>query len=178
MMEWASWLMIDPCSRSVESMVEAAARWASAIKRNESPRWLILLGTTGAGKTHIAKRLWKWLKSKQDFTTSGEYIARSFYWPEFVEDLRSGNAYGEFRDAMRWNYCLIDDAASERVSEFSTEKLHNLLGARVGKWTIITSNKGMSDIQNLDARIASRFLRDDSFLVDVRTKDYNLRSRL
>lgn len=76
-----------------------------------------------------------------------------------------------------WRYLILDDVASERVSEYSGEKLHNLLGARVGKWTIITSNKSMRDIAEFDTRIASRLKRDGAKIVDSRTIDFNLRKQ-
>lgn len=174
--KWAEWLRIELCGDSqLERMVDRAATWATRIRANHAPQWLVLMGNSGVGKTHVATRLWKWIKTRPDFATAGAYIPQRIYWPQFVEDLRSGEAYGRFRDMMEWNYLFLDDVASERLSEFSTEKLHNLLGARVGKWTIITSNKGMGDIARLDPRIASRFLRDGSEIVDVRTTDYNLR---
>ena len=49
-------------------MVDAAARWATAVKREESPRWLSLLGTSGTGNTHIAKRLWRCCQRPSDWT--------------------------------------------------------------------------------------------------------------
>jgi len=169
-------MKIDLCGDlKIKRMVDSAARWATSLRAFEAPHWLILLGNSGVGKTHTANRLWKWLKTRPDFSEVGAYFPDRIYWPRFVEELREGNAYGRYRDMMDWNYLLLDDVASERLSEFSTEKLHTLLGARVGKWTIITSNKGMTDIAELDPRIASRFMRDGSKIVDVRTTDYNLR---
>lgn len=158
-------------------MVNTAAQWATSVKAGAAPHWLVLLGNSGVGKTHIAKRLTKWLKTRDDWSMGASYHPRTVYWPVFVEDLRSGGAYGELRDMTGWRYLILDDVASERVSEYSGEKLHNLLGARVGKWTIITSNKSMRDIAEFDTRIASRLKRDGAKIVDSRTIDFNLRKQ-
>ena len=37
---WAEWLGIEVVDDEVKRMVDAAARWATAVKRGESPRWL------------------------------------------------------------------------------------------------------------------------------------------
>ena len=173
---WADWFGLNLCEDlQVEKLVNTSAQWAKELKASTQPHWLVILGNSGVGKTHVANRLWKWLKTRPDFSEAGSYWPEKVYWPQFVEDMRSGNHYERFRDMMDWNYLYLDDVASERLSEFSTEKLHNLLGARVGKWTIITSNKGMKNIADLDPRIASRFIRDDAKIADVRTTDFNLR---
>lgn len=175
---WASWLGIktfdDP---ALIEMVNQAARWATDLKAGASPHWLVLLGNSGVGKTHVAKRLWKWIQTRPDFAASGAYVPDWIYWPIFVDELRSGGSYGRLADMTHWNYLAIDDVASERVSEFSGEKLHNLLGSRVGKWTIITSNKSMRDIADFDVRIASRLERDGSKIIDARAMDYSVRRR-
>jgi len=61
------------------------------------------------------------------------------------------------------------------MTEFSTEKLHNLMGSRCGQWTIVTSNKSLEQIAQLDSRISSRMIRDGANIVEAHTLDYNLR---
>ena len=156
-------------------MVRVSAEWARDVRDGEKPRWLSLLGSSGTGKTHIAKCLWNWLSKKEDFEYRCEFIPQWIYWPKLVEDLRSGNAYNRYRDMMRWKYLVLDEVCAENQTEFSTEKLHNLLGSRVGRWTIVTSNKRAVDIAVMDRRIASRMARGGSYVVDIRTKDYSLR---
>ena len=158
-------------------MVEQAALWVRAVKNKKHPRWLILLGTSGIGKTLIADRIWRFLQREPDFHSSGDYDPVKLYWPRFVDKLRSQQSYGTLNASYVWPYTYLDDVCSESMSEFSTEKLHNVLGARCGKWTIITSNKSMEQIANLDSRISSRFIRDNSNLVEAHTIDYNLRNR-
>lgn len=157
-------------------MIDIAANWALDIKEGEKPKWLSLLGSSGCGKTHIAKRLWHWITKRPDFQGRSDYSPQYIYWPKFVEELRSGAAYNRYQDMMRWRYLVLDDVCGERETDYSTEKLHNLLGSRDGKWTLISSNKRMMDIAILDRRIASRMVRGGSLIADIRTKDYNLRT--
>ena len=173
--KWAEWFKIQLLDEEVERMVRVSAEWARDVRDGEKPRWLSLLGSSGTGKTHIAKALWNWLSKKEDFEDKAEYVPQWVYWPKLVEDLRSGSAYNRYRDMMRWKYLVLDEVCAENQTEFSTEKLHNLLGSRVGRWTIVTSNKRAVDIATLDRRIASRMARGGSYVVDIRTKDYSLR---
>lgn len=176
MRTWAEWFQINLCSdRNIEAMVEAAARWCISVKAGGKPHWLVLLGSSGIGKTLITDRVWRWLKSRPDFRTDGDYDPRKLYWPKFTQELRSGQAYGVRNAAMSWPYCYLDDICAENVTSYSGEELNALLGARVGRWTIVTSNKLMGDIGDLDCRIASRFVRDGARLVEAETIDYNLR---
>jgi DNA replication protein DnaC len=172
---WAEWFGLQLLDEEIERMVRVSAEWARDVRDGEKPRWLSLLGSSGTGKTHIAKCLWNWLSKKDDFEDKAEYVPQWIYWPKLVEDLRSGSAYNRYRDMMRWKYLVLDEVCAENQTEFSTEKLHNLLGSRVGRWTIVTSNKRAVDIATLDRRIASRMARGGSYVVDIRTKDYSLR---
>jgi DNA replication protein DnaC len=173
--QWAEWFGLKLLDEEIERMVRVSAEWGADVRDGEKPKWLSLLGSSGTGKTHIAKCLWNWLSKKPDFADKAEYVPQWIYWPKLVEDLRSGNAYNRYRDMMRWKYLVLDEICAENQTEFSTEKLHNLLGSRVGRWTIVTSNKRAVDIATLDRRIASRMARGGSYVVDIRTKDYSLR---
>ena len=60
----------------------------------------------------------------------------------------------------------------------TTKKLYNLLNAREGKFTVITANLTLEDFnQQMDARIASRLIRNGSVVVDVIAEDFNMRER-
>ena len=178
MQVWAEWFQINLCDDpAIEAMVEQAALWVRAVKNQESPRWLILLGSSGIGKTMITNRIWKYLKSRPEFRSEGDYDPVKLYWPSFIKKMRSQTGYGLFNAACVWHYTYLDDVCSENISDFSSETLHDLIGSRCGKWSIITSNKSMEQIAELDGRISSRLIRDNSNLVEAHTVDYNLRGR-
>ena len=173
---WAEWLGIEVVDDEVKRMVDAAARWATAVKREESPRWLSLLGTSGSGKTHIAKRLWRWCQRRDDFEGRNQYNPSFIYWPKFLDDMKTDmHLSAKYQDMNRWRYLCLDDVLAERQSDWTAEKINTLANVRVGKWTILTSNLSMVQIAQADNRIASRMVRNNGIVADVDTQDYNLR---
>jgi DNA replication protein DnaC len=160
---WAEWLGIETRNEhEIEQMIEACARWATLLKDGAKPCWISLLGKTGNGKTHCAKRLWKWAKqrfvwNRFDF----EFIERVIYWPALIRDLRNGLSYDLLRDVASWPVLMIDDIGAERdATGFASEQLNTLLGCRVNKWTIITSNLLLEQLGGIDSRIADRIIRE------------------
>ena len=175
---WAEWFKIELVDDNVERMVRAAAEWAIAVKAGDKPRWLSLLGSSGAGKTHLAKRLWAWLAKRPDFQGRANYLPQFVYWPKLMDDMRTdASLYSRFGDMQRWRYLVLDDVLAERQSDWTLEKINTLLGCRVGKWTILTSNLSMMGIAKTEKRIASRLIRDKGIVADIQTTDYNLRNR-
>ena len=139
------------------------ARFITAYKRGYSPRWISLLGTSGAGKTMLAKEIWR--------ICGGRFVT----WTRVANMLREGE-YRWFSDLMREHIVILDDIGSEYATPFIAAKLYEFLSERVGLWTVITCNLSLADIGNkLDVRIASRMLRGDSRVVDVEVPDFNLR---
>ena len=174
---WAKWFKIDPVDEDVERMIEAASQWALSVEHQDRPRWLSLLGNSGVGKTHVARRLWDWVRTKPNWDNKADYSPQWIYWPQYIEELRDRGNYEKFRDMARWPYLVLDDVLAERQSDWSTEKLHNLLGARDKRWTIITSNKSAGEIAQVDVRIASRMARNGSKVVYLKSKDYSFRGK-
>src|SRR6202041_1294707 len=132
---WAEWFKMqthnDP---QVEQMILRGAEFASAFKEGKQPRWMTLLGPSGIGKTHCARRLWNHLASRLNWREV-EFIQREIKWGEFVSRLRAGNAFEDFRDMMTWPVLFLDDIGVERdTTGFATEQLTVLLGCRENKW--------------------------------------------
>ena len=174
---WAKWFKIDPVDDDVERMIVAASQWALSVEHQDRPRWLSLLGNRGVGKAHVARRIWDWLRTRPNWDNKADYSPQWIYWPQYIEELRDRGNYEKFRDMARWPYLVLDDVLAERQSDWSTEKLHNLLGARDKRWTIITSNKSAGEIAQVDVRIASRMARNGSKVVYLKSKDYNFRGK-
>lgn len=155
--------------------MRACAQFGQALRASAAPRWLSLLGLTGTGKTHCAARLWEsslgrlsWLKCR--------YQPHKIYWPRFVSELRDGNSFARHRDMMDWPVLFLDDICAERdTTGFASEALNTLLGARMNKWTIITSNLLLEQIGAVDPRVADRMIRPPNLAVSVKTQSYALR---
>ncbi len=150
-------------------------RWANAFKNSEAPRWLTIMGNSGTGKTHCARRLWNYAKERSNWSKM-DFMPKVIYWPDFVQELRSGHAY-EFRNELkRWPVLFLDDIGAERdPSGFASEEMHTLLGCRMNRWTLITSNKSPDALAAIDQRIFSRIIRGPNIAVNVNTQDYSAR---
>lgn len=149
----------------LELMKTESARFITAYKRGLTPRWLSLLGTSGAGKTMLARKI-------------REVCNVTFKpWTRVCQMLRDGE-YRWFQDLIGIDFLVLDDIGSEYKTDFVVAKLYELLSCRTQKWTVITANLSLEQIgTNLDPRIASRMLRDGSVVVDVDVTDFNLRVR-
>lgn len=156
----------------LEKVLAACHRWALAFKAKESPRWLSLIGDSGTGKTHCCRRLWDYAKKQSDWSRHN-YLAKAIYWPDFVHQLRAGDTFEMRNEMKRWPVLFLDDVGAERdPSGFAAEELNTLLGCRVGRWTLLTSNLDMAGMKSIDGRIASRLIRDQNICVRVVTKDF------
>lgn len=101
------------------------------------------------------------------------------YWPSFVSDLRSGIAYERLADMLKWPVLYLDDIGAERdPNGFSAEQLNLVMGRRVGKWTILTSNLSIAQLAAIDPRIGDRIIREPgNHYVEIDTVSYGLRKR-
>lgn len=172
----AEWLKFqthqDP---QLETMVERCGSFVTAFKHGEPARWLSLLGNTGTGKTHCARRLWSALRVRSDWNRA-QFVPKEIYWPEFVSDLRGGDAFDRYRDMMRWPVLFLDDIGAERdTTGFASEQLNTLLGCRADRWTILTSNLLLNQIGKSEKRIADRIIRRPNIFIEINTKSHSLR---
>lgn len=171
--KFADWLKLKTCGDpELVKLVTACQEWATAFRNLDSPRWLSLLGVSGTGKTHCCQRLWEWSKSWPDWSHT-KYSPRKIYWPSFVQSLKAGEAFAMRDDMKSWPLLFLDDIGAERdPSGFASEELNTLLGCRVGKWTLITSNKDIEALKAVDGRISSRLIRGNNICVGLNTKDF------
>lgn len=146
----------------LDRMKTEVARFITAYKRKLLPRWLSLVGSSGAGKTMLA---WE-IKSICD----GRFIP----WVKVAKMLREGE-YRWFDDLASERLLILDDIGAEYQTGFVAAKLYEILSQRAKKWTVLTSNLSLQQIGDLDIRISSRMIRDGSTVVDVDVPDFNAR---
>lgn len=176
-------------------MKKEAASFADDMLNGREPRWISFLGTSGAGKTMLAKIIWHlfrdrlrrevdWPATKRTQNESCPHGKILIYrggfinWGNAINNRMLQGDYDFLEDMREWQFFAIDDIASEyeRHRELSASKLYNVLEARLKKWTVITANLSLEQIgSRLDARIASRMLRDNGVVIDIDVPDYNLR---
>lgn len=166
-------------------MVTEAARFVRAIKEGDKPYWLSLLGTSGAGKTYLSKRIYGWHCNQPQFDVgnfeSGEEVvlARDWVnWSVFAAELQANSGRGRLAELKEAKFVVIDEIGADRdPNGHVRDCLARLCSARVGKWTVITSNRSLDAISStIDQRVASRMIRDGSVVVDVDMPDYALRT--
>jgi len=156
-------------------MANACGQFAVDFKNGVSPRWLTLLGNTGTGKTHCARRVWQNLSNRSNWGRC-DFAPNEIYWPGFVSDLRAGIAYERLRDLFAWPVLFLDDICAERdTTGFASENLNTLLGCRGDRWTIITSNLNLGQIAAIEPRIADRMIRRPNVAVEINTVSHSLR---
>lgn len=141
--------------------------------------WLTFLGSCGVGKTHLAKRIFKYVKDHhtQYLSRYGITQFRSnlfSYWPDIVDALRGGD-YGRLNPLYSADFLAIDDLGAEYESDFINSKLQQLLNKRLNKWTVITSNLSLNDFSHKDERIASRLVRGGNKVIQIDATDYYLK---
>lgn len=138
-------------------------------------RWLTLSGECGCGKTMLAKEAFYLIAERtfRSLALDGENWESHFATVYNLADAwRSGNWLNKpARDAF---FLVIDDLGAERDSSgFVKDKMFELLNARMGKWTLMTTNLSLKNIaENYDARIASRLIRDGNIFMRINAGDY------
>lgn len=179
MTAWARWFKFQTFSDpQLERMLMESARFVEQYCWPvKSPRWLSLLGSSGAGKTYLARRIYRWAKTLPFPQSLGDikYPATWHHWPSVCKDLLERN-FEPLESSVSDVVVFLDEigAATDKTG-FLTDQLSNFLCRRTGRWTVITGNVGMKAIREMDARIASRMIRDGSVVVDVDVMDYSLR---
>ncbi len=187
--EWAKWLefSIDgdaETTAQLKAMVDAAATFIKALRNEAAPHWLSFIGTSGAGKTYLARRIWNWYQNERSLfrasIVEGEiaYPGSFNSWPKIAGELLSNQNYWKLEEMQRDKLIVLDEIGADRdPSGHVRDCLARVLSGRVGKWTVITSNKSLGDIQrDIDTRISSRMIRDGNVVVDVDVLDYALRT--
>jgi DNA replication protein DnaC len=145
------------------------AVWAWATGNAPQP-WLVLLGGTGTGKTHLAAAATLCLIDRDIRAT---YV----YLPDILNQLRAGFSDGTFNEqweSLRSTPALILDDLMEAPSKWAAEQLTALLDYRLRgeALTMLCMNLSLSE---LPERIRSRLQdREICRVVIMRPHDYRL----
>ena len=165
-------------------MAAAVALFAGSLNYIARPRWLTLSACSGAGKTMLARALWRQFMEQNRFELKFNRAEQRTYgntgmfcdWRKFCDQIRSG-AYELIEDLSDEWFVIIDDLGAERdTTGFIASATDRIFNSRRGKWTFITSNLTVHEIADrVDPRVASRMLRDGNQVIEVATMDFNLR---
>jgi DNA replication protein DnaC len=136
--------------------------------------WLVLVGITGCGKTHLAVAI-----AKECLRQGKAVLVQTV--PDLLDELRTTfdpkaeiQSYTSlFEDMKTAELLVLDDYGAENTTPWAVEKLFQILNYRYNMAlpTVITTN---NDLSNIDPRIRSRL--SDQGLCNVVTmheaKDY------
>ena len=135
---------------------DAIASW---VKKYElGGAGLYLYGPVGTGKTHLGCAALKGLSPRGIWS-----LYRSL--PELLLDLRRAVRDGEESDVLDAlvdvPVLMLDDVGTERLTEFASERLHQLIDCRYThrRTLVVTSNISPANLgKHLSPRLASRLL--------------------
>ena len=155
--------------------LEIAKKYAQEFR--EKGGNLLLVGTTGTGKTHISTAIAREVIS-QGFDViydSAQNIIADFETDKF----KSG--YGPYTPKsdkyLECDLLIVDDLGTEFSSAFSTACIYNLLNTRQNKGlaTIISTNLSGRELQErYEDRITSRIVGADTRILQFQGKDNRL----
>lgn len=146
--------------------LEMVREWTRCIIRRAcTPHSLSLLGVSGCGKTHMARL------ARAALLDAG-VKCQLWRWGDVLDAVRQGNKGDFLRQIDRMRVLVIDDIGAEnfgstRAVDFSLTELGRLLDTRAGRWTLLTSNLLLRQLGELDARCASRMLRNGGRVAEL-----------
>lgn len=174
---------------NLEASKREAKKFCEAVRVNPDGAGYCLsfVGRSGNGKTMLAHCIlaelglntWGSL-SAIPVSLSGNEINRHCAimrdWRKVSDNFKQGQYAIAERLESEFLAVIDDIGADHDPSRASTAKLDSILRARKNRWTIVTSNFALSEIQSkIDERISSWLIRDKNRVVEMTAIDYALR---
>ena len=129
-----------------------------AYAKSPGIKWLVLSGSVGTGKTHLAKSI---------AASQLQYGRQCFVstWPDLLDLLRAGyqkDAKDNMQQRLDWikqvELLVIDDLGVEARTDWGLEQLYRVVNWRYdnNKPLVLTTNLSTEQLTRLEARVASR----------------------
>lgn len=151
-----------------------AKRYAEVFER-DNPKNILFFGSFGLGKSHLAKAITDDL-IKKEFTTIFISI------PKLLRKIRA--TYNKESDVKEDDIitilekvdCLIlDDLGAEKTSDWTMERVFDIVDSRQGKHTVYTTNYEPDDLINrLGERNFSRVINRETTVLEIDGNNYRL----
>lgn len=157
-----------PDQESIETMFKAVDKMLRhVIKRTSPPFMLTLTGPSGVGKTHLAT----------EFMHNVRAMGGSCGMLNWATWCASGFQDENIKHLRRYQFplvidevFLIDATMDKRAASMESRALISILEERMGKWTLLTTNASLKDIQERDERLYSRLIRNGAFVIECDQK--------
>lgn len=179
----------EACALFIAEMAAASQQDLHEFVRARRPgRWLTLEGKNGCGKTLLARQLFAQARRLNPGNRGMWGPFYGFDWipdqptctwidgPSFASRFRAGEY--TLPESFAHDWCVVFDelGADRDPSSFVADGLHRFCASRLGKWTIFTTNLTTQEIADrIDARVASRLIRDRNIKHRITAGDYALR---
>ena len=150
---------------SIKTAYSQAVRFAQELNG-----WLLLLGTYGCGKTHLAAAIANYAV-ENGISTLFETVPDLLDWARFGYSNSDSSFEARFDEIRNIKLLVLDDLGTENTTPWAREKLYQIINYRyVNKLpTVITTNLGLEKIEE---RVRSR-LQDDLVLkINITAPDY------
>lgn len=177
------WLELDVTSQSIQTLAGDAEKFCKEWFKNDNIRpLLVLVGDFGTGKTHVAKRIFKFCNAASSTAFDRGYWGKSNYpastfihWPEAASAFQE-KEFGIMEDAFNSELVIIDDVGSENDPwKVCADKFCQILSRREKKFTVVTTNvKPEEWTERFDGRINDRLMRF-SVVCQIGAGSYSLR---
>lgn len=179
---------------------DACAKFVADMEAGEEPYWLTLCGVNGTGKSMMMRQVFEQAKR----INPGNYANNPIWPPNWKESGKEGvNIYNDRRPycialdeaslarRMRGGeydlpvdlrgdfFVTLDELGVERdPTNFIANSLSKLCENRIGKWTMFATNLSLKEItERIDARVASRLIRDGNRFININARDYAMRPK-
>jgi DNA replication protein DnaC len=144
------------------------------------PQGMVLIGTAGSGKTHLAVGILRALaESKADSDpTFSLFRSRFVVVPELLDTLRERIGDSAVRDPLPSlvdaPLVVLDDLGREKPTEWVTDRLYVLVSARYNalRPTIVTTNYPLSELAERGYDAMMSRLRDAAVVITLTAPDY------
>lgn len=160
---------------------------------NQPGRWLTFTGVPGCGKTMLARQIFDAAKACNPGEAHAVWFGGFGYMTDrsrrpgrvwltavdFAERIRAGREFSLPEDLATDYLVVLDDLGATRdTTSYLAEAIYRLCNARIGKWTVFTSNLDATAISSqIDPRVTSRLIRDGNIAHRIVAGDYALQDR-
>ncbi len=143
----------------------------------KEPKNLLLIGSTGTGKTHLSSSIARAIISRgfDVLYDTAQNIVEAFRNDQFYRN--ASNPESEADKFLLCDLLIVDDLGAEFVNPFSVSALYNLINTRQnrGLSTIISTNLSAEELAGkYDGRIYSRIVGCDYTVLFFKGKDHRV----
>lgn len=165
----------DATKKEMAHNLKEAKKYADEFSRDSKN--LLLIGTTGTGKTHLTTAIAKTVIENgfEVLYDSAQNIVAAFEYDRFKSGYGQYEARGE--KYLECELLILDDLGTEFSNQFTVSCIYNLLNTRLNKGlpTIISTNLGAGELlSRYEDRIYSRILGQDTVVLRFLGKDKRL----